>query len=436
MKKKFLSISILLLIIINTMYSSYAAQLGTKEVKLIGWCENYFTFKGEPTYVPYVAYEKDGTYMPAYCMNPNNPGVGTDGVNSYNVVTNSKLTNEMVWRVLINSYPYKSLNELGANSIEEAFYATKIAIFTIIDAQNRKPEDYRPVDSDAARRVHRIFLNLINEASSSNEILTNNDKISIVGEKDWNIDGNYLSKTYNISSVIKNGKVNLELSGELPNGSKLVNEKGEERNEFALSEKFKILVPIDKIEEVYEFSLKATSNLKTYPIYYGKSVISGKQDYALVGYTDEILTANLSDKTVTNKTKITILKKEYGSEKKLSGVKFNLLDSNQNIIYENLVSNDAGEVEIQKLLPGKYFVQETETLEGYNLYTDLIEVNLKFNEEVDVVVNNTIKSVNEISKETETIEVIENKSEKSYKNQANQIQVVNNKVKKLPVTGY
>lgn len=436
MKKRILSISILLLIILNTFYSSYAFELGTKEVKLISWCEHYLTYQGQPVYVPYVAYLKDGQYMPAFCLNPNAEGVGTNGVNAYNVTANSKITNEAVWRIYINSYPYKSLSQLGVQSVEEAFFATKIAAYTVLDPVNKKPEYYKPADSDAGRRVYQLFLNLIEASKSSSEVLTGNDKISIVAEKDWDVEEDYLSKTYNLSSVIKDGKFTLELTGNLPEGSRLVNESGEAKTEFALTEKFKIQVPISKIDEVYNFSLKATSTLKTYPIFFGKSSIAGKQDYALVGYTDETLTANLSDSTVKNTTKITIVKKEYGSQKKLAGVKFNLLDSNKNIKYDNLISDDAGEIEIEKLLPGKYFVQEVETLDGYNLYTDLIEVNVSFNEEADVVVNNTVKTVSEVSKETQSIEVVENKEEKVYKNQVNQTQVVNNKVKKLPVTGY
>lgn len=432
--KKILSISVLLILIINLFYSSYATELGTKEVTLIKWCEEYFTYQGEKVYVPYVAYLKDGTYMPAYCMNPNVAGIGTDGVNSYNITANGKITNEAVWKVLINSYPYKSLSELGLSSIEEVFYATKLAVYTALGERNK--EDYQPVDSGDAQRVYEAYLKILADAEASTEVLTNNDKISISSVNDWNIDGEYLSKTYKLNSVIQSGTFSLELSGNLPDGSKLVNESGEEKTEFSLNENFKIMVPIDKIDEIYNFSLNATSTLKTYPIYFGKSTISGKQDYALVGYTTETLSCNFSDKTVKNTTKITIIKKEYGSDKRLTGVKFNLLDENKSIKYENLITDDAGEIEITGLLPGKYYVQEVETLDGYNLYTDLIEVEVTLNEEIDVLVNNTVKSVTEVTKDTSTIEVVENVSENIYESNVSQTQVVSNTVKKLPVTGY
>lgn len=429
--KKILSISIILLIIINAFYNSYALT-GTREVKLVKWCENYFTYKGETVYVPYVVYVNGNNTLPAYCINPNVSGVGPEGVNSYNVTVNGKITNEAVWKVLINSYPYKTLNELGAQSIEEVFYATKMAVYT---ALGRDSTDYQPVNSDAARRVYQVYLKILDLAKNSTEVLTNNDKISIIAENDWNIEDKYLSKTYSLNSVIKDGKFNLELQGNLPEGSKLVDETNSEKTEFFLNEKFKIIVPIEKIDNIYNFSLKATSTLKTYPIFFGKSTIDGKQDYALVGETEENLTCNISDNTIKNTTNLRIIKKEYGSEKRLAGVKFNLLDENKNIVYENLISDDAGEVEISKLLPGKYFVQEIETLDGYNLYTDLIEVNISLNEEIDIIVNNTIKTINEVSKETETIEVIENKTENVYKNDITQSQVVNSKITKLPVTG-
>lgn len=432
--KKFLSISIILLIIINAFYTTYAFETGTKEVRLLKWCENYFTYKDQTTYVPYVEYFNEGNPLPAYCINPNVPGVGSDGVNAYNVTVNGKITNEAIWKVLINSYPYKSLEELGVQNKEEIFYATKMAVYTVLE--NRNPEDYSPIDSEAARRVYQAYLKVLNLAQNCNEVLVNNDKISISAENDWQIEENYLSKTYKLNSVIKNGKFTLELQGDLPEGSKLLDEANNEKNEFFLNEKFKIKVPIEKIDSIYNFSLKATSTLKTYPIFFGKSTIEGKQDYALVADIEETLTCSLSDKTIKNTTKLRIVKKEYGSEKRLAGVKFNLLDSNKNIIYSNLISDDAGEIEISKLLPGKYFVQEVETLEGYNLYTDLIEMNITLNEEVEVVVNNTIKTVNEVSKEEEIIEVIENKSENVYKNEIAQTQVINNKIKKLPVTGY
>lgn len=433
--KKILSISILLLIIINAFYSSYAFEFGTKKVELSGWCNLYFRYQGDLFQVPYVTYSNNGKTMPAFCITPDLSGVGSDGLYSYNVVANSKITDERAWKIIKNSYPYVSLDKLGVNSEEEAYYATKVALMAVLG--NRNPDDYKPEISDAAIRVHELYLKLVAIATTSGDTLVDNNKIKIAVENDWQIEENYLVKTYKIESVIKDGKYKLELSGNLPQGSKLVDELNTEKKEFNLTEKFKIMVPLDKINQSYDYTLKATSTLKTYPIYHGKSTIALKQDYALtVDETEETVNCTLSDKVIENTTKIIIIKKEYGSEKKLAGVKFNLLDENKSIIQENLITNDAGEIEILHILPGKYYVQEVETLEGYNRYTDLIEVNVTLNEEVNVIVNNALTSSNEYTKETETVEVVENKNENVYKNNFTETQVVNNTIKKLPVTGY
>ena len=80
-------------------------------------------------------------------------------------------------------------------------------------------------------------------------------------------------------------------------------------------------------------------------------------------------------------------------------------------------------------------MQETETLSGYNLYTDLIEINLELNEEVNVTVNNSLKSITNIDKKTEDIEIT-SKAEEAIYNEENTVNVKNINNKKLPVTGY
>ena len=119
------------------------------------------------------------------------------------------------------------------------------------------------------------------------------------------------------------------------------------------------------------------------------------------------------------------------------------------------------------MLPGKYFLKEIKTLDGYNLYTDFIELNLDLNEEIQVIVNNTKKSIEEINKNYEVIEIVSDKEEKNIsententqieKNENNQIEektiseekykyeennyientyVENTQVRKLPKTGF
>ena len=60
--------------------------------------------------------------------------------------------------------------------------------------------------------------------------------------------------------------------------------------------------------------------------------------------------------------------------KKLAGVKFDLLDSNNDIVERGLISNDIGVVTTQDLKPGTYYFVERQTLPGYVLDVTPIKV--------------------------------------------------------------
>ena len=65
-----------------------------------------------------------------------------------------------------------------------------------------------------------------------------------------------------------------------------------------------------------------------------------------------------------------------------------MLDENKQVIYTDLTTNKEGIITIENLLPGKYYIQEMETLENYEVYDKYIEIELKLNEETKVTVNN------------------------------------------------
>mgnify|MGYP003310941065 CR=1 FL=1 len=71
----------------------------------------------------YIVYEKDGVEYPSYCLNLELDGATEDF--SYSVNTDSLITDMEIWRTVINGYPYKTVEELGCHTKEEAFLATK-----------------------------------------------------------------------------------------------------------------------------------------------------------------------------------------------------------------------------------------------------------------------------------------------------------------------
>lgn len=436
--RKIIVISLLIIIIAGIFYNCFAFEIGTKELVNLGTCEIFLKYQGKEKEVPFIVYKKDGKTYPAYCLNPEYYGIGTGGTPEYSVIGDTRLEDENVWRALINGYPYKTLQELGVNSKEEAFTATKFAVYTLM--QNRDINDYSPVDTEAGRRTYSAYLKIVENARNSKESLKDNNKISIISETDkWDIDNinsEYVSKTYSISANITNGIYEVSILDNTKDGIIITNLENQEQSKFDLNEKFKILIPRSNLSENNTFKISVVSDLETKPIVYGKTTIPETQNYAISGYMTEECKTLLEETCQKDVTKIKIIKKEYGTENRLQGVVFNLLDSNKNIIKENLSTDVNGEIIIDKILPGKYFIQEVKTLDGYNLYEELIEINLKFNEEVQTIINNTLESITEISKQTDIVDVTSNYTETEYLEDKISTVKNTNEIKKLPVTGY
>jgi hypothetical protein len=411
--KKVIAISLILISIISAVIPSFAAYNIEENVNLykIGDCGNLLNYKGSTRVISYVVYKSNGKEYPAYCLNVDLPGAEKG---SYNVSTLEKLNNNAVWKVIINGYPYKTLEELGAENEYEAYAATKQAVYIALYS-NRKFEDYSAYNSDAGRRTYNILKKILTDAENCNQTEPGVGILNIVPlNTTWkvdSIDSTLLSKTYKVNSNIQSGTYKINLKGLLPDGTKVVDKNNSAKEEFNLGEEFKIIMPIQNLTQSESFTIEANANLNSYPILYGNSNSQDKQNYAITGLTYETKNATYTEDYSKNLTKIVVYKQEYGTKTPLKGVKFQLLDSNKNIVKDNLITDGKGQISLENLIPGKYFLKETETLEGYNLYTDLIEINLDLNEEVQVTINNTRKTVTEINKNYEVIEVVSNKEE-------------------------
>ena len=202
-------------------------------------------------------------------------------------------------------------------------------------------------------------------------------------------------------------------TGENLGGIKFTDENNNEKAEFKPNEKFKILVPLKNMKQDGKIKIEVQTKIKTKPILYGKAPNSNNQDYALTASSYEDGVGTIEDTYGKNETKITIIKKDQETEKNLEGVEFEILDENKKIIYSGLKTNSEGKIVLDNLIPGTYYLKETKTIDGYELYTELIEVKVELNEEVVVTVNNK-------KEEKPTIE---------------KGKITNYQAKKLPVTG-
>lgn len=210
----------------------------------------------------------------------------------------------------------------------------------------------------------------------------------------WDVDTKdleYVSKEYVVEANKSFETYSVEISrksGDGIEGIKLTDTNNQEKTEFESGETFKVMIPIKDMKEADYININVKAQIKTMPIYFGAPTDTSKQSYVLRSPMLEDGEANLSDRYSKNSTKITIKKYESENKTALEGVKFALLNENREIIESGLTTDKDGKIVIENLLPGKYYVREIETLEGYSLYEDDIAVELVLNEESSVTVYN------------------------------------------------
>lgn len=355
-----------------------------------------------------VVYKKDGVEYPAYCLQRELSGVNSEL--SYSVTIDKLVTDVMIWRTIINGYPYKTISELGCKTEAEAFMATKQAVYCII--YNRDLNEYT-ARNEAGERCLNAMKKIVNAAKkstatkiSSNITINSENSKWIVDE----MDKKYISQTFKVTAEAPMNTYKVKLNGNLPEGTKITNINNKEKTEFKANEKFKIIIPIKNINTNDNFRINVEGKVNTKPILYGKSGKSNLQDYALTAATYEDGGGSKKVYYTKNETKIIITKKEGKTNKFLEGVEFELLNEKQNVLYTGLKTNKDGIVQINNLLPGKYYIKETKTLEGYGLYDKLIEIDLDLNEKITVnIINNEEVNTEVEVKETEL--TFESKSE-------------------------
>ena len=422
-KKTTIIISLIVILIsLVPIISNAATPINSAYIYATKNTDSLLIWNGLGIHTHMAVYKVNGKEYPAYCMNRDLPGVEIGF--SQTVDVNKLVSNVMVWRAIINGYPYKSISELGCKSEQEAYLATKQAVYCMLT--NRDVNEYSINDAhkESSKRTLDALKQIVKNARSSTETKISSELK--VNQKDslWkidNIDNKYVSQTFTVSANASFSKYKVEIKNLDIEGAKITDKNNKTKKEFNSNEEFKILIPTTNITKDGNFTISVSGEVATKPVYYGESRDSGLQNYALTGYTFEDGNGSKKVYYTKNETKIIIVKKDITGENTLDGVEFDLLDKDKNVIYTGLTTNEKGQIEIDNLLPGTYYIKETRAKEGYELYDKLIKVELELNESATInVINN---------EEEPNIEIENKKTETTVKNSKSQMQV------KLPKTG-
>ncbi len=208
----------------------------------------------------------------------------------------------------------------------------------------------------------------------------------------------------------KKGKSSIRLESKIKD-VKIIGLDNKERKEIKANEEIYIEIDIKSIKEDGKIELNLEAELETNPIYLGNPGNTVNQPYAVSGIKVKGKTkASKEFYYKKNETKIRIKKVDGKTKEGLDSVEFELLDKNKNSI-KKVKTDKNGNIVITDILEGKYYLKEVKAKEGYILDNKEIEVNIKYQENIE-------------------IEILNNKIEVKVEPKVRKIE------KKLPVTGY
>lgn len=399
MKTKIISTILITFILLNAILQIPVNAIPMQETKIenLGQCEMHLQYWKEPdgiwSYIvtTMVGYRINGNLHYAYCLQRERKGVGGDQ-ESYNVNVTEMLKDEKIWRAIINGFPYKSAEELGVENDQDAFVATKQAIYSVMYGWD-VDSHFRGADERGWKIVNAIKT-ITNNARNGTETPNKSNVLEIkpVGEfkKENN---NYYSQEYSVKASVDMSNYIVTKIENFPEGSIVTDLNNNPKTEFSPNQNFKILIPKNKILNNFEGTIKINGRVKTYPVFYGASYDENLQDYALTYDAYETVGDEITLRVNAYKSKITVIKKDGETNKPIENVEFNVKYKDGTQI-GNFKTDQNGTITISNLKQGTIILTETKTQEQYVLDGTEKEIIIEYDEEKTIEIKNERKKGN------------------------------------------
>lgn len=358
-------------------------------------------------------YEGNGGIYPVYCFDKSKPGVEAIPEGEYQIQVSNKITDERLWRIIVNSYPFKEFTEMGCDTPAQAYIATKAAIDCILYDKNISDFSYI---NDSGKTILKAIETLLEYANNETIHPVSTD-IEIVPMDEWkleNVSGKlYLSRNFNVENNYLTGRYTVGLRGDIPRGSKIVDKNNNPKLNFHKTENFKVLIPSEQVNSEDTITISATGDVTTLPIYNG-TPFGDKieyQNYIITGIRSEIGEGEGNIKYAPIGGTLIITKTDSETKQKLEGAIFNVYDSNNKLLYENLKTDENGEIKIYNLLTDKYYIKEIKAPDGYNLIEQQQEIQVYEGSTSNMFINNSKTIITEEEKHNIIVEIVENNKE-------------------------
>lgn len=243
-------------------------------------------------------YDADGNKNPAFCVDPNKAGPGEYFAGKYDLNVAGAETNEKVAAIINNSIPYKTYQELGVNSEEEAYAATKAAIWCVIGVSNYTNKD--AWDCPSNPNVKKLFDKLVDLALNNPEPVKAAVYGTIKVDEEPVEEENYFVQRFQVQETSNSGKkitkYKVELTGDYPVGTIITGEDGIEKTQFKGDETFAIRIRKTSVPVggSVEANVKISANLYSNVILIGKPLngLDGKVQDMEIGMPNQPITIN------------------------------------------------------------------------------------------------------------------------------------------------
>lgn len=368
--------------------------------------------------------DNNGDKHIAYCLDENAFGVGyvQGDVDGYEVELTKLIENEKIWRVIVNGYPYKTPEELGVETEDDAYLATKRAVYSMVSGYTEKDvrENYRVGQKsingqnleDIQRRGEKVIeaiCKLVNIGNNGKETIKNELKIIPIGSLEEDEKNNCYYQRYKVSSNVEISQYSVDEIKNFPDETKIQDKNGKEKKIFNSNEEFRVAINKEKIKEDIKGTISVSAKCKTYPVYYAEAP-EDYQDYAICsGYWDKLY-SKVTTNIKVNESSLKIVKKDEKTKERLSDITFEIKYADTNEVLGTYKTNENGEIILKNLKPCTLIIEEIKTKEGYILNKEKKEIKILYNEDLEIEIYNKKEpkgSLEIIKKDKETKELLE-----------------------------
>ena len=442
--KKVITILILLCFCLNLMpNASFAADsldeaLGEVSIYNGGSELKYLSVNGAVrpmtyVYFSYVNRLGQTKEIPAYCVNPNDKGVAQVVKQGQSVKYSAadKASDPKVMGIIACGYPTRSLKELGLENAEEAYYATKTALWCyLLSSWDINKTAVNPnlsgTEKAAAERVLAAARDIYTRGTWWDRIYT--PKLAVQADQEYaypvTVNGTeYLQQEITVTSETwVEYYINVAFADEtaVPTGTKIVDMSNQETNKITFQStgqgyigKFKILYPKESVNDSLNSSsnyekavqLNFKGNVYQYAVYYAVCAETDKygkiQNY--ICDTDPTAPINISfiskykaenapdeDKPSADNptTALEIIKVEKGTNKPLAGAIFEVKGPHGDVL-GSFSTDTNGKITLPLTLNGTYVITEKTAPENYLLSKDNTQtVTVSYNQTATVTFAN------------------------------------------------